>query len=57
MTMDPICEGKGCPLKEGCMRHKRPMVDMRTRYQFLSPPYKDGDCTAFIKNNKLDQFL
>lgn len=57
MDMTPICEGKGCPIRDDCMRYNRPIMDMRTRYEFLSPPYRDGECSEFIRNNKSEQSL
>lgn len=52
LSMTSICEGKGCPIKETCLRHTRPIADWRTRYQFLSPPYRNGECTEFIVTKK-----
>lgn len=57
LSMTPICEGKRCPIKDTCLRHTRPITDWRTSYQFLSPPYRDGDCTEHVLAPKSEQRL
>ena len=59
MSMEVVCEGKDCPIRDTCMRYTRPLVEWRTRMQFLSPPYKPlgKTCTEYIKNQKSEQSL
>jgi hypothetical protein len=56
-SVNPICEGKRCPIKDTCLRFTSPTSDHRTRQEYLSPPYKDGECTEHIKIPKSEQSL
>ena len=59
MSMEVICEGKDCPIKDKCLRYTRPLVEWRTRQQYISPPYKplSKTCTEFVRNMKSEQSL
>lgn len=56
-----VCEGKGCPLKEDCLRFVAKPLNNWTVYSkivsYLSPPYRDNECSELISKTESEQSL
>lgn len=46
-----MCNGKGCPLKEKCLRYKGKLYKLYHMY-FIETPYHKVNCEFFIELKK-----
>ena len=46
-----MCKGKGCPIKEKCLRYKGQSYKLYQSY-FMESPYHKGKCEFFIEIKK-----
>jgi len=50
-----MCPGRECPLKDKCYRYRAKAEDVGQVY-YLTPPYKEGECRAFIDVEKFSGY-